>query len=339
MNYTEKYHLPQWEETDRIMRTDFNQMCADMETGLAGNREAARMDYRAFRDQLLRMAYNHYFLIKDMDPFPQQAGVFCRNVTRDNIPGTEARDGTRYMSLATQIITQKQFLHDAVMESELLVRSGPPYENKPAVLSFRSPMPGIIQGILTWGSVDSVTAPQVTLQMKLKNTDTGKVEAEDSVTYTAQSGSVSLTRVLNPRNFAFRAETNYQFIVEVPSRCGNGLMRFQQDQDTGNQILLYGTNSGCTVTHTFSEPEGSQDGLAFVRYREAGTGGTVTLKWNGRTVRPITEREITVEDAPVIRELIYRTPEGLSARDQLALTFRCNPAGELWFYEWGAILC
>ena len=35
MNYTEKYHLPQWEETDRIMRTDFNQMCADLEKGIA----------------------------------------------------------------------------------------------------------------------------------------------------------------------------------------------------------------------------------------------------------------------------------------------------------------
>ena len=34
MNYTEKYHLPQWDETDRIMRTDFNQMCADIESGL-----------------------------------------------------------------------------------------------------------------------------------------------------------------------------------------------------------------------------------------------------------------------------------------------------------------
>ena len=34
MNYTEKHHLPQWEETDRIMRTDFNQMCADIEEGL-----------------------------------------------------------------------------------------------------------------------------------------------------------------------------------------------------------------------------------------------------------------------------------------------------------------
>ena len=34
MNYTENYHLPQWEETDRIMRTDFNQMCADIESGI-----------------------------------------------------------------------------------------------------------------------------------------------------------------------------------------------------------------------------------------------------------------------------------------------------------------
>ena len=42
MNYTEKYHLPQWEENDRVMRTDFNQMCADMETGLEGNAQAAQ---------------------------------------------------------------------------------------------------------------------------------------------------------------------------------------------------------------------------------------------------------------------------------------------------------
>ena len=34
MNYTKNYHLPQWDENDRIMRADFNQMCADMENGL-----------------------------------------------------------------------------------------------------------------------------------------------------------------------------------------------------------------------------------------------------------------------------------------------------------------
>ena len=41
MNYTEKYHLPQWEESDRIMRTDFNQMCRDIETGLDKSMDAA----------------------------------------------------------------------------------------------------------------------------------------------------------------------------------------------------------------------------------------------------------------------------------------------------------
>lgn len=41
MNYTEKYHLPQWEETDRIMRSDFNQMCADLEGGIARAQDTA----------------------------------------------------------------------------------------------------------------------------------------------------------------------------------------------------------------------------------------------------------------------------------------------------------
>lgn len=41
MNYTENYHLPQWEETDRIMRTDFNQMCADIDQGIREAQSAA----------------------------------------------------------------------------------------------------------------------------------------------------------------------------------------------------------------------------------------------------------------------------------------------------------
>ena len=36
MEYTTNYHLPQWVETDRIQMKDFNQMCADIESGLEG---------------------------------------------------------------------------------------------------------------------------------------------------------------------------------------------------------------------------------------------------------------------------------------------------------------
>ena len=41
MNYTVNYHLPQWEESDRVMRTDFNQMCVDIEAGIAQAQESA----------------------------------------------------------------------------------------------------------------------------------------------------------------------------------------------------------------------------------------------------------------------------------------------------------
>lgn len=41
MNYTKNYHLPQWDETDRIMRVDFNQMCANLEDGITNAKETA----------------------------------------------------------------------------------------------------------------------------------------------------------------------------------------------------------------------------------------------------------------------------------------------------------
>lgn len=44
MEYTENYHLPQWEETDRIMRTDFNEAMENIENGLT---DAAKVTYAA----------------------------------------------------------------------------------------------------------------------------------------------------------------------------------------------------------------------------------------------------------------------------------------------------
>ena len=41
MNYTTNYHLPQWVEADRIMMEDFNQMCEDIDGGIAAAKAAA----------------------------------------------------------------------------------------------------------------------------------------------------------------------------------------------------------------------------------------------------------------------------------------------------------
>ena len=48
MNYTKNYHLPQWEENDRVLRLDFNNAMAALEDGLQANASAT--------DQVKRIA-------------------------------------------------------------------------------------------------------------------------------------------------------------------------------------------------------------------------------------------------------------------------------------------
>lgn len=41
MNHTQNYYLPQWDETDRVLMTDFNAAMAGIEAGLTGSKAAA----------------------------------------------------------------------------------------------------------------------------------------------------------------------------------------------------------------------------------------------------------------------------------------------------------
>lgn len=40
LNYTENYHLPQWEPTDRVLRTDFNDAMSDIDDALKANADS-----------------------------------------------------------------------------------------------------------------------------------------------------------------------------------------------------------------------------------------------------------------------------------------------------------
>ena len=98
MNYTENYHLPQWEETDRIMRIDFNDAMAGIERGLshekterlaleeqmrlaeAGTSAAART---AIQNGLFRLAYNRWYYLTSLAEVPRQVGFFRQGFARD----------------------------------------------------------------------------------------------------------------------------------------------------------------------------------------------------------------------------------------------------------------
>ena len=57
MNYTNNYHLPQWERSDRLLMDDFNSAMANIESGFG--RLESSSEERSFL-RLCRMAYNHY---------------------------------------------------------------------------------------------------------------------------------------------------------------------------------------------------------------------------------------------------------------------------------------
>ena len=40
MKYTENYHLPEWEPTDRVLRTDFNDAMSDIDDALKANADS-----------------------------------------------------------------------------------------------------------------------------------------------------------------------------------------------------------------------------------------------------------------------------------------------------------
>ena len=62
MNYTEKYHLPQWEENDRVMRMDFNQMCDNIESGIDGAKAQAAQSDAALEVKVAKAAELPYVL-------------------------------------------------------------------------------------------------------------------------------------------------------------------------------------------------------------------------------------------------------------------------------------
>lgn len=52
MNYTKKYHLPQWKETDRVLMEDFNQMCTDIESGIESAKAEAKTSSQALSERI-----------------------------------------------------------------------------------------------------------------------------------------------------------------------------------------------------------------------------------------------------------------------------------------------
>lgn len=98
MNYTEKYHLPQWVKTDRIMMEDFNAAMAGIEKGLSDskteiskNQSAAENSESKIWNAMTRCARN--ILVDAMEQNGKDKifcvnGLLCHPLTTKELTGT-----------------------------------------------------------------------------------------------------------------------------------------------------------------------------------------------------------------------------------------------------------
>ncbi len=334
MNYTTNYHLPQWDEGDRIMRTDFNRMCADMEAGLnsidtraAENKKGAQTHLSGLDKGLFRLAYNHYCMLKDMDPQPAQIGMFYHNVGEDPLTGSVQVEGARYMALGQGTTNIATFFNSFEIVSSMKNVPGNPSACVPQVLSFRSPLAGWITQLLYVINQSSMRS----FRLRLKNLNTGEVEWVKQLDLPANETSGYPTSWI-----PFHANVPYHLIVEPVKVRDSGTLEFRP-LSSGNVAFFYSNYPGCTTSQTLTDFEVSQGGMAIVRCKLGGTGGTVTLTWNGQKMEPAMIRTVTDDGVP-IQEWIYVRKDPLPRINEFTVTFQCNMDGDILFYDWGAIL-
>ena len=168
MDYTKNYHLPQWVKSDRIMMDDFNRMCVDLENGLTGNRQKTNelsgqiqqmkqetqeqiqtsdtASQTSLKTGLLRLAYNHCYMLAAFEKQPPQSGFFFQRLggagPQPSISGLINREDALWIARGGEAYSMKDFTSQLKQVSEMKIVKGNAAENQPLVLRFTPPCPG-----------------------------------------------------------------------------------------------------------------------------------------------------------------------------------------------------
>ena len=334
MNYTENYHLPQWEKEDRIMMDDFNRMCADIESGmLAGQADCKERTL----DGLFRAAWNHYQLAAAGTAMPRQAGVFRQKFDGSTPLGSSGlmqKDGYAWMTWDGEGFTTEEFLAGLHVDSLLSVHTSNPSASKPLILSFTAKGAGYLERIDTSLSYGIVGNGNSTYILSVTDLTTGLAVSGASFTQSTRVNSAYSYLTIYP-NITLQTGHKYQIKLVVDQAL-------QAAHLNANEVMSVGVTSyhavSATFSHQFIESEASAGGLFFVRYDLVGTGSTLSLQWNGREVQPFRVRTITDEKGRRVQEAEYRWKGAAPAESTAELWLSCARKEEVSLYEWGGIL-
>ena len=350
MNYTEKYHLPQWDETDRILRTDFNQMCMDIEKGLSQSvtgstaatekitAEVAKAvqsaESKAF-DQACRLAYNHYCFAQTLTPFPRQIGVFHLDTS---LAGTGlsglVKHNDYYQMNYTPSKNSDQLL--AMMEqSEMTVVHLA--EPQPLIATFTAPTNGLIKAFTLRVQFDEIRNSTFSLPCVLTYTD-----LTENQTLLTTSFSLSLP---GPNGYIFHTiEENllvfcgHKYQITLAPRLTNTISGTVSGHFTSLVFSCAATGETGIASCTFQNPEENQGLVAVASYQFTANCAAPYLLAGGKAVPLWWSR--TVEDGKgnTIQEVVFRRNGAVENGENIQLRLSCGLNETLTLYSWGVVL-
>lgn len=332
MNYTEKYHLPQWEENDRVLREDFNQMCAGMEGGLLETGQAAQ---EMLEKGLFRAAYNQYQLMSVTESWPRHLGACFRDFAeRDGsgISGSLILDGKRWIANSEQMLTNQMLL-------DTMTCSGGFTSTEDSVkIRFTAPYAGVLNSIRADGGYENPNGSVGAYTASLRNLTTG---VEESV----YKGDLKIKNNTSGAAVYFfvymvlHAKQRYELEIKLDKY--DFTPKFSIDPKSTGILVVKCAESGESYTHyNFSDDIPSQGVLALVHYDTWGEGNSITVSWPNEEeeYEPTLVRQITDRHGRRVYEAEFRIRREVPGPGQVRFNFRCVPNGEISVYEWGAVL-
>lgn len=346
MKYTENYRLPLWEESDRVLRADFNDLSRNVEAGLAENVRGARegdLEQRRLLEEtedwtfelFCRAAYNHYCQVRELETMPRQIGVFHQSFAKSmsGTTGIRQKNGYGWMTTGERAFTSDELKRSMKQVSSMTVVRDSPADCVPLVLTFHTTAPGELRQIGFPGDVKNGDGTPQFWRFSLYNATTGAREVQQDVKIGSYTSSVGTYTV--DINIHFWG--GYDYRLEVSPLAANYNGRFQFDLERSPVSALCFMHAEGSAVHTFTESEASSGGLAVIRYNIKRDTGEIWLEWDGKRVEPDRIRDIT-ENGIAMKEAEFRRKEPIPAESTLTLQARCQINGEIYLYGWGAVL-
>lgn len=339
MNYTENCRLPQWEETDWVLRTDFNDAFAALEVigtdhaklrSLAG--DLARDAYR--REIQGRVCHGRGGVTNSM----WVNALASREDAGGDGHGWSGRYGVR---LGPGNLPDWDCVSaSAKEESYICIGYDHLPTNAAAAVTFTSDAYGILESINIWSEMHPTfasSAKEYPFTITMTRLDTG--ESTQSPVFMSQSAPGYQRITAYEVNYPLEAGVSYRFAYEMPEpytlfgKGGFVLASSQFYSITGPQMEFAERGANQVPDAAASAPDGSRGATGIVRWRG---NGTVALLLNDVLMAKSQEREgFTAEGEPCM-ETEFRLdplPEGpLTVR--LAWT---KKEGDFSVFDYGLI--